>query len=307
MSVAIRKHTRLSKTEATQGSENARPSVRLGSKKKMKPLLKWAGGKSKVLKQFPQIVVHADRAKRVVEPFAGGAALLFALGFVKQYHINDIAIPLTVTYTAVRNQPDLVGKNLARIVTKFELVRDKEAFFREKRKSLHSSPTMAADFLFLNRTCFNGLYRENSRGRFNVPFGRYDHPRFPSIDDLRRYSTRLQDAKITTCDFRGILNLYRGPSLFVFADPPYRGTFAGYNASKFSDSDRKSLFTLLKQASDTGAEVVLCEKDHPETRSAFRGWTVVSTSEYHGIGGKNSSRKHSDCLLICNFELSNDR
>ena len=231
-----------------------------------KPFLKWAGGKSQLLSQFqsyyPMELVHGE-IRRYVEPFVGGGAVF--LDVVQQFRIEtavliDINPELILAYRVVQQQPSALVDLLHQYHDHYYSLQENErkGFFYEMRNEYNAQKatvdlgcfstawvSRAAHMLLLNKTCFNGLYRVNSRGEFNVPFGRYKKPAILDEPNILRVSELLQMADIVLGDFR-LSERFVDDRTFVYFDPPYRpisttSSFTSYSKDRFDDGDQRAL------------------------------------------------------------------
>ena len=224
----------------------------------MKPFVKWAGGKRQLLPELyrllPQELLTMDEIT-YIEPFVGGGAMLFFMietfPNIKRVVANDINQDLINTYVVVR---DHVGDLVARLSSLQycyykQTDRQSELYYelrnRYNDKTITSITERAALFIFLNHTCFNGLYRVNSKGEFNVPFGRYKKPNICDAETLRADSVALQGVEFICGDFTQTEH-YASPNTFYYLDPPYRplnstSAFTAYSANGFSDADHLRL------------------------------------------------------------------
>ena len=216
---------------------------------KAKPFIKWVGGKSQLIEQL-EALLPSDFAQKeditYIEPFVGGGAMLFHMlqmhQNIKHAIINDINPDLTTCYETVRNQPTKLIHSLATIQAEYYSVKDesKKEFYLHIRDRFNSKPNDPIEnttlFIFLNRTCFNGLYRVNKAGKFNVPSGRYKHPLICDADTIYADSKLLQNVTILTGDFEQTFRYITGNSFFYF-DPPYRPLS---NTSNFNDYTKES-------------------------------------------------------------------
>jgi DNA adenine methylase len=164
---------------------------------------------------------------------------------------------------------------------------------------------LAARLIFLNRLCFNGLYRTNSSGNFNVPYGDYPAPTFPSATHLREVSEALKGATLLAGDFETTLS-WCGPSDIVFADPPYHSPgngFRKYHKLSFSEADQERLALALRAVHERGAIVFATNADHPFVRKLYSWAHAISTSERRAINCVGGGRSGVRCLLISTMEL----
>lgn len=246
---------------------------------KAKPFLKWAGGKTQLLPTIDLFLPATFRAMdsiTYIEPFVGGGAVLFYM--LQQYRnikkavINDINPHLITTYRVIRDNPYALIEALNELQVRFraleEYNRQKEFYLdirtRFNRQGI-SGIDEAAYMIFLNRTCFNGLYRENSRGEFNVPFGRYSNPTICDKDLILADSELLQRVEILNGDFSQTGEHVNGRTFFYF-DPPYRpldatSSFNSYVKEAFDDNEQIRLKNFYSELSDIGCYAMLSNSD----------------------------------------------
>lgn len=221
---------------------------------KAKPFIKWVGGKSQLIEQL-EALLPADFDKRedatYIEPFVGGGAMLFhmlqAHRNIKRAVINDINPDLITCYKTVRDQPNELIRSLASMQEDYYSVKNEEekrAYYLRMRDRFNAKPIDPIEnttlFFFLNRTCFNGLYRVNKAGKFNVPCGRYERPLICDADTIHADSRLLQRVTILTGDFEQTFG-YIGSNTFFYFDPPYRplsntSSFNDYAKEAFNDA-----------------------------------------------------------------------
>ena len=220
---------------------------------KAKPFIKWVGGKGQLIEQLDaQLPANFENWNDVtyIEPFVGGGAMLFYM--LQQYPnirhavINDLNPDLTTCYRTVRDMPEQLITSLMDIQNAYNALETEEGrkdFFlavRDRYNEKNLDPLEnTTKFYFLNRTCFNGLYRVNKRGLFNVPFGKYTNPQICDPATIRKDSELLQHVEILTGDFEETFNYAQGNTLFYF-DPPYRplsdtSSFNDYSKEAFND------------------------------------------------------------------------
>jgi DNA adenine methylase len=232
-----------------------------------RPFLKWAGGKSKLLDQMATRAPDVQAINTYFEPFLGGGALYFRLRPARAC-LSDTNRDLVDTYAAVRDMVPEVVSNLR------SLEYSEDAYYRVRAWSPRSPAKKAARFIYLNKTCFNGLYRENKSGRFNVPFGR-NGPNVAICDEqqLRRASTALAHAHLTPLDFEEAVT-GAGPGDFVYFDPPYttahaNNGFVEYNAMVFSWRDQRRLATVAAELVHRGVYVMVSNASHVSIRRLY--------------------------------------
>jgi len=255
-----------------------------------RPFLKWAGGKAQLLDAFTARVpreLHEGTLPVFVEPFMGGGAVYFyfnsTFGF-RECHLFDVNEDLVLAYSVVKNDVERLIDCLSEVSDEYLSKDDpgrKEYYYamREtfncERESIDFSRydadwiERAARFIFLNRTCFNGLYRVNSRGGFNVPFGRYKNPKLLHEDVLRADANLLQNTIIHLGDFT-LSESYISQETFVYFDPPYRplnrtSSFTQYSRNQFTDEDQKRLAVFYTRCDAKGARLMLSNSDPKNT------------------------------------------
>ena len=249
------------------------------TKIKAKPFIKWVGGKGQLIEQL-EALLPADFSERenvtYIEPFVGGGAMLFYMlqkyPNIKSAVINDINPDLTLCYQVVRDNPTELVKSLDAIQTEYRALRTEEErkmFFLGKRdrfntKSLDSIENCTL-FFFLNRTCFNGLYRVNKAGKFNVPFGKYSTPTICDADTIYADSRLLQKVEIMTGDFEQTYTKIEDNTFFYF-DPPYRplsntSSFNDYSKEDFNDNAQIRLKYFCDKLNEIGVDFMLSNSD----------------------------------------------
>jgi len=261
------------------------------------PFLRWAGSKKQhrsLLKSF-----WSDKFSRYVEPFAGSAAVFFDIG-PRRALLGDINKELIGTFATVRDHPNRVHKALIAIP------KGRSNYYGIRRlgsKSLRPI-NRAARFIYLNRYCFNGIYRTNSKGEFNVPYGGKKSGALPTLEHLKTSARCLKRAKLICADFRKTLaKVQKGD--FVYLDPPYavsnRRVFVQYAANPFSVSDISAVGTLLTKIHRKGATFVLSYADCAEARKEFAKWKVRRILTRRSIAGFFGARRNQYELCVTNF------
>lgn len=259
-------------------------------------ILRWAGSKRRVT---PILASHAPPSfNRYFEPFAGSAALFFCLQPQRGF-IGDVNAEVTNTYQAVKDVPDRVAQHLS------EIPHTKDAYLvvRGLHPDSLSAEQRAARLIFLMKSCFNGVYRTNSSGRFNVPFGTRVY-KLPNQDDLRRVSASLEGIEIKTGDYRSWLSI-AGVGDFVYLDPPYssskryRGEY-GYNAA-FHESQIDDLLACCASLNAAGAKVMLSYKWSQQVADGLSSWRVIELEVPRSVSGLNAGRTLANELLAMNY------
>ena len=242
-----------------------------------KPFLKWAGGKTALLPELLQAA--PEQIGTYYEPFVGGGALFFALQAecrFKHAVLSDSNQELINAYTQVRDNVENVIDVLATHQRKYRRARDPEDYYyRIRGKRLTCDLGGAANLIFLNKTCYNGLFRVNSNGRFNVPHGTYDNPTICDETTLRQSSLALADVELVTADF-SFTRARAGPGDFVYADPPYlpissSSNFTSYTSGGFGYGGQCRLARIAHVLRHQGAEVVVSNSSHHLLRQLYEG------------------------------------
>ncbi len=253
--------------------------VQTMTRTKAKPFLKWAGGKTQLLPTIDSFLPETFRNENEVtyiEPFVGGGAMLFYMlqkyPNIKKAVINDINPHLIKTYSVIRDEPYSLVDKLNEIQITFKTLaeydKQKDLYLdiRSRFNQQHLTDVEeAAYMIFLNRTCFNGLYRENSKGGFNVPFGRYSNPTICDEDLILADSELLQKVEIMNGDFSNTAEHIQGYTFFYF-DPPYRpldatSSFNSYVKESFDDNEQIRLKNFYSDISDCGCYAMLSNSD----------------------------------------------
>ena len=272
----------------------------------MRPLLKWAGGKrslvERILSLFPNDYV--DRSYH--EPFMGGGAMFFRLEPIRG-SVNDINPRLMNFYGVVRDCPE----ELIEVASVYRY--DKAEYYR-LRNRFNTRPADpvedAALLLYLNKTGYNGLYRVNSKGEFNVPFGRYKNPTVVHPDRIMKAGRLLQDVDIRCGDFLYLLEMVEAGDL-CYLDPPYMPVsstahFTGYSEEGFTEEDQRRLRDTCVELDSRGVVFVQSNSDTELVRSLYTGtgFELVSLRTLRMISSKVSSRSKGYDLLITNSRAS---
>ncbi len=248
--------------------------------KSVKPFLKWAGGKGQLIKEIEKYYpFEKGKITKYAEPFVGGGAVLFDILSkydIEEVYISDINAELINTYVIVREHIDELVKLLIKYQNEYvPLDKDnRKNYYIEKRNrfndiKINDNKTenieKAALMIFLNKTCFNGLYRVNRKGLFNVPMGAYKNPLICDEKNLRAVSEKLQNVKIVCGDYKKSDD-FIDENTFVYFDPPYRpltetSSFTAYTENLFDDEKQIELANFVKRMSDKGARVVVSNSD----------------------------------------------
>ena len=275
-----------------------------------KPIVKWAGGKSRLL---GELLARVPRdIGTYAEPFAGGAALFFALASersrgmrkFKRAVLADRNEELVALYTAIRDDVSAVIEALG------AYRHDRDLFYTVRAQSTQgmSDVERAARFMFLNRTCFNGLWRVNSGGKFNVPFGKYKNPRILDEDGLRAASRALAGVDVVSRDFAEVTGTL-GKKDFVYLDPPYvplsrTASFTAYAKDGFTPHDQARLADELHALKRRGARAMLSNADTPTTRDLYEGHALHVVRAPRSISCDGATRGDAGELGVTTWEAA---
>jgi DNA adenine methylase len=253
----------------------------------LSPIFRWAGSKRRLASRIAQYW-HPSFA-RYVEPFAGSACLFFFLQ-PKAALLSDINGDLIETYSTIKRNPKAVHSRLSQI----PLGRESYYQLRASRKGDLSTTERAARFIFLNRFCFNGLYRTNLAGAFNVPYSPRKTGQLPALTDLQNIARKLQTAQILQSDFEETIDSTVAGD-FIYADPPYAiseaRVFREYHPNSFAVSDIPRFANCLNRAAVRGVKVVVTYADSADFRAAFSGWDISEVITPRNISGFAKHRK----------------
>ncbi len=267
-----------------------------------RPFLKWAGGKGQLLDQLRPLLPRTPW-RRYFEPFVGSAALFFALR-PAEATLSDVNRELVDCYLAVQKHVE----PLVRALQEHEY--DEELYYqvREQDPAGLELPQRAARTIYLNKTGYNGLYRVNKSGRFNVPFGRYTNPGFRSADsleNLRACSRALQSAKIAVRDFGQVVRHARKGD-FVYFDPPYvplsdTADFTSYAAGGFGPSEQQRLAEIVDELSAAGVLVMLSNSDTPAVRALYQRYRIDVVTASRSINSRANGRGKVREVVVRNY------
>ncbi len=266
----------------------------------LKPFIKWAGGKRQLLSLLLANV--PKEYNRYIEPFLGGGAMLLALQ-PKEALVNDINPEIINAFHVIKND----HKNLMK---KLNRMKNTDTYFYKVRKQKVanlSDTDRAARFIYLNKTCFNGLYRENSKGEFNVPFANHKNPSFYDENNIIDLNTYLNTNNISfSCgDYKDLLaNAKKGD--FIYLDSPYypikKGAFTKYFKSDFSEKDHKELAFLFKELDKKGCYVLMSNANTPFIKEYYSDYSIIEIDARRSINSKGNGRQKAKIeVLIKNY------
>lgn len=301
-------------------------AIQTMTKAKAKPFLKWAGGKTQLLPAIDSYLPESfqrENSVTYIEPFVGGGAVLFHMlqkyPNIQKAVINDINSHLITTYKVIRDKPYILIDFLGELQSVFRNLSDYEEqkeFYLDIRNKFNTGSLTdiedASYMIFMNRTCFNGLYRENSKGGFNVPFGRYLNPTICDDSLIIADSELLQRVEIFNGDYSLTKSCIDGYT-FVYFDPPYRpldatSSFNSYVKESFDDNEQKRLHNYFVELSAAGCHVMLSNSDcrgRNETDTFFddlyRDFTIERVIAKRCINSNPNKRGALTELLIRNY------
>jgi len=284
------------------------------NEKSAKPFLKWAGGKGQLLKEIEQYYPFNNKITKYAEPFVGGGAVLFDIlnrFDIKEVYIGDINAELMNTYVMIR---DNIDKLIATLKTyQYEYIplstEERKAYYMIKRDRFNhlivscneiGNIEKAALMIFLNKTCFNGLYRVNKKGLFNVPMGAYKNPMICDEKNLREVSVKLQNVTIVCGDYRESAE-FIDEHTFVYFDPPYRpltdtASFTAYTENLFNDEEQIELARFVDAMNSKGAKIVVSNSDPKNSNTEDDFFDNIYNA--HKIKRVEATR-----MINCNSEL----
>lgn len=257
------------------------------------PLIKWAGGKRRLLAGIREVC--PENFGRYFEPFLGSGALFFSL-LPEDAQLSDANSELIQMYTEVRDNVDGVVDALRR------LHNSEEDYYRVRAASPRTPATKAARFIYLCTLSFNGIYRQNLKGEFNVPYGHKTHLKHCDADHLREVSGHLTDREIIHDDFEGAVRTARAGD-FVYFDPPYtvahgNNGFVKYNAKIFSWDDQKRLARTALRLKELGCHVLVSNADHQSIRKLYPDFEVHEIERFSVMSASSEFRRPvRECLF----------
>ena len=271
-----------------------------------RPIVKWAGGKGKLL---PDLIANMPSSfNNYYEPFFGGGAFFFYLiskGLIQNAVISDLNDDLIGLYKVVRDQVEDLISELSS-----ERYKNEEAVYYKIRAEEPTDPVKrAARFIYLNRTCYNGLYRVNSEGKFNVPFGKYKNPRILDAVNLRAVSQALKNVTLLSVDFeKAVATASKGD--FVYFDPPYApltstANFTSYTDKGFGTDEQQRLARVFRRLDKRGCYVLESNSATDIIRELYGHYTIVEVYASRAISSDATTRGKIAEFLIRNYDVYN--
>jgi len=275
----------------------------------LKPFLKWVGGKGRVISQLEKY--FPSEYGSYFEPFVGGGAVYFDIE-AKIATINDINKSLVGAYINIRDHVDLLIKELTDLQQRYySLDEDKQKqMFYEIRDEYNdirdkSSLKKSALLIFLNKTCFNGMYRENRSGKFNVPFGKHQKPTICDENNLRHVANRLKNTTILSETYKVAIKEAKAGD-FVYLDPPYHpinptSSFTSYSEADFLEKDQVELKELIDELTTRKCKVMLSNSDTPFIQNLYRDYRKEYISVARSINANGDGRGKISEIVVLNY------
>ena len=273
----------------------AEQAIRKSEPVQAKPILKWAGGKTQMLGDlFPKVPTSYGR---YIEPFFGGGAMFFALQ-PENAVIADSNPELINMYREVADHVE----NVIQCLKRYENTSEMFYAVRSQEWTILPKAEAAARTIFLNKTCFNGLYRVNKQGQFNVPYGKYKKPKICDEDGLKAASVALKKADILCEDYLLVLEHYAQPGDFIFLDPPYLpiseyADFKRYTKEQFYEEDHVELAKMIMSLRERGCHVILTNSNHPLVHELYAPFNIDIIQTKRHISCNGNTRKGEDVIV----------
>lgn len=259
------------------------------------PVLKWAGGKRQLLGELlPRI---PDYKGKYIEPFIGGGALFFAL-LPENAILSDCNEELIQFYKTLRWKANLVIKELK------QYKNNEEEYYKIRAKDWKTLDPVeaAARMIYLNKTCFNGLYRVNRQGKFNVPYGKRTNIKICNEDQILKAARALRKKKIICGDYSSVLKKYAEPDDFIFLDPPYfqvteKETFLRYTSDRFYEDDQIKLAKIVNDLYDRGCNLLITNSNHPQIFELYSRFDIDVVTVRRSVNCMGDGRKGEDTII----------
>jgi len=264
-----------------------------------KPIFKWAGGKTQLLPNLLALI--PKKINKYYEPFIGGGAVFFKL-CPSKYLISDSNPELINTYKTIASNPNALIEELS------AMENSKEFFYkiRDIKFNEINSINAAARTIYLNRTCFNGLFRVNKKGEFNVPFGSYKNPDFIQREKILSASKILKTKKIKCMDFRGLYKINFDKDDFIFFDPPYvplegYADFKRYTKEQFYEDSQIELADFFSKLAKQGNKIILTNSNSTLVNKLYKNFNKIVVSSKRNINVKGDRRNGEDLIIYANI------
>lgn len=273
----------------------------------VRPIIKWAGGKAQLLPALQHFLPPRERILRYFEPFVGGAAMFFYLQHARS-HLSDTNAELINLYTVVRDDLD----TLVAALQCHAAVHSEAHFYRVRAQapSTLNPAERAARVVYLNKTCYNGLYRVNGKGQFNVPFGHYKKPRILDEPNLRSANSVLRNADLRVGDYETTL-CDTGSGDFIYFDPPYHpvsttASFTSYTDKSFGANEQARLALAFRHLHTADCYLMQSNSDTPLIRALYFGFRIEQVKANRAINSKGDKRGPVSELVIMNYSKTGE-
>ena len=293
-----------------------------------KPFIKWVGGKGQLLSEINKLypVELGKNINKYAEIFIGGGAVLFDILSkykLDEVYISDKNLELINTYKSIRDNVDILIKSLKGMEEQYIPLdnENRKDYYYKKREEYNSlkinsevnNIEKAVLFIFLNKTCFNGLYRVNKKGEFNVPMGAYKKPKICDEENLKNVSLTLRNVKIVYADYRES-EKFIDEKTFVYIDPPYRplntsSSFTSYTENDFNDKEQIELAEYINVLNKKGAKIVISNSDPKNNNiddnffdELYRNYNISRVKATRMLNSNASLRRAINELLITNYK-----
>ena len=296
---------------------------------KIRPFVKWAGGKGSLIPQLNNFYPYELKngiIERYIEPFVGGGAVL--IDILQKYDVQeayafDINIDLINSYNVIKNNVEDLITNLKQMETEYLQLEQEERknYFYNKRdeynnyrlEGIEQNIQRAAQFIYLNRTCFNGLYRVNKAGKFNVPMGNYKNPTICDEENLRNLSELIQNVQFQYGDYRRSME-YVIENTFVYFDPPYRplnvtSGFTSYTKEDFNEDNQRELAEFYRELNEQNAKLMLSNSNPKNTNkedtffdNIYQGFNIDEIYASRMINANSKGRGKISEILVTNYD-----
>lgn len=272
---------------------------------KVPSFIKWAGGKKQLIEQFKPF--FPKKINNYYEPFVGGGTIGFYLlknnPEIKKVFLSDINQELITTYKVIKNDVE----NLIKSLKKYKEKHNKEFYYKIRSQEVEklNDLKIATRFIYLNKTCFNGLYRVNSKGKFNVPMGNYKNPKICPEDDLREISKLLEKDDISVSQFyESVKKAKKGD--FVYFDPPYyplnrTSSFTKYTKESFLEKEQEHLAKTFRELDKKGVNVMLSNSDTDFIKNLYKGYNLNFVKATRMINCDATKRGKINEVVITNY------
>ena len=270
----------------------------------LRPFVKWAGGKSQLLPQFRNLYPEPKKIHRYLEPFLGSGAVFFNVQALLQPSralLSDTNAELIDTFLAVRDEVD----DLIELLRQHHKRHSESYYYEVRAQPPQDGAARAARLIYLNKTGFNGLYRVNSRGIFNVPFGHRINPTILSEALLRTASAALKSTELHARDFRALSTVARKGD-FIYLDPPYQplsktASFTSYTSGSFGEQDQRDLASLYADLDRRGCLLMLSNSDTPLIRELYADFCICRVSARRMINSDGKKRGPISEVVVLNY------